>query len=70
VWIFVVAEHFVLGLKFVFGLLVPDTTGEVTLQLKRTEFIKSKLFEKIPDDEDVELVSGEYSGSLREIMKG
>lgn len=55
-WIlFIAVEHAMFAVKYFIGEILPDTPEEVDMQLKRQEFIVSKVLENKPDDKDDEL---------------
>jgi hypothetical protein len=45
---FVAFEHLLFGVKYLFALSVPDVPEEVEIQLKRSDFITSKLIDNTP----------------------
>lgn len=49
VWIFVGIEHGMLLFKYLLETLINDTPADVDIQLKRNEFIVSKVGEATPN---------------------
>ncbi|CAM9104726.1 unnamed protein product [Ectocarpus sp. 13 AM-2016] len=56
VWIFLGIEHGMLLFKYLLETLINDTPADVGIQLKRNEFIVSKVVYNMPDDDDEEAV--------------
>lgn len=67
-WIFVGMCALIILLKLCVMVLVPDVPIEVEIQLKRQEFIKSKLFDDEADDLDWELDKAEIQGLGDKLM--
>mmetsp|Transcript_20422 Transcript_20422/g.69393 ORF Transcript_20422/g.69393 Transcript_20422/m.69393 type:complete len:748 (+) Transcript_20422:84-2327(+) len=57
VWLFVVLEHALLLIKYILALIVPDLPEEVDIQLKRQEFLVSKVIENAEDEQDDDLTT-------------
>jgi anoctamin-10/anoctamin-7 len=55
VWIFVSMAAGILGIKTLIAAIVPDVPHEVTIQLKRAEYLTDKFFNDILDEDDIEL---------------
>ena len=55
VWIFVSMSTGILGIKTLIAAMVPDVPHEVTIQLKRSEYLIDKFFNDIVDEDDMEL---------------
>ncbi|CAM9680880.1 unnamed protein product [Chrysoparadoxa australica] len=56
VWVFLGIEHAVFGMKYIIMLLIPDVPQDVQIQLKRNEFLVSKIIDNVPDDDDTDLI--------------
>lgn len=50
-WVFIGFQWGILSLQYIIGVLIPDIPNDVVIQLERTEFIVSKLIDKVPDEE-------------------
>merc|ERR1711871_1261037 len=48
--LFVVLEHGLFFLKFIFALVIDDVTQETQMQIDRNEFLVSKLIDEIEDE--------------------
>ena len=55
VWIFGCMAAGILGVKGLIGAIIPDEPHEVTIQLKRAEYLTDKFFNDILDEDDSEL---------------
>ncbi|CAM9468938.1 unnamed protein product [Pylaiella littoralis] len=56
VWIFLGIEHGMLLFKYGLETLINDTPSDVDIQLKRNEFLVSKVVHNMPDEDDEEAV--------------
>jgi hypothetical protein len=58
VWAFVILEHAILSIRYLFELLVDDTPPDVSLQLGRQEFLVDKIIKLAADDDDDDEIGG------------
>jgi hypothetical protein len=56
VWIFVCMAAGIMGVKLLIAAIVPDEPHEVTIQLKRAEYLTNKFFDDIVDEDDSDLL--------------
>jgi len=56
-WAFVLAQYAVFGMMALFSYVVEDVPEPVTTQIARSEFIISKVIDKVPDEDDDEETS-------------
>jgi anoctamin-10/anoctamin-7 len=56
--LFVISEHALFAFKFFLALIIDDEELEVGMQSKRGEYIRSKIFDNVKDDDDTSLVAG------------
>jgi anoctamin-10/anoctamin-7 len=61
--LFIVLEHCILMSKYLYGMLIPDTTHYVQVQMERQAYLQKKVVHKAPDDDDEEL---EFKMKMRE----
>merc|ERR1719223_2661538 len=50
-WVFIGFQWGLLSLQYIIGALIPDVPNDVVIQLERTEFIVSKLIDKVADED-------------------
>jgi anoctamin-10/anoctamin-7 len=55
-WIFVGMSWGIIVLKYIISIVIPDEPEDVLIQLKRQDYIVSKVFDDAPDDDDESLV--------------
>ena len=57
-WIFISMAAGILFLKEFLAFLIPDEPSDVTIQIKRQEYITGKVLDDIQDEDDDELIKG------------
>jgi anoctamin-10/anoctamin-7 len=64
VWGFVILEHAILTIRFLFETLVDDTPADVSLQLERQDFLVDKIIKLQADDDDDDEAAGNADDEL------
>jgi len=68
VWAFVIIQYGMFAIMYVVQVYVPDVPPDVELQLKRADFLVSKIIERVPDDDDDPLADDEVRQSSLNII--
>ena len=55
VWVFIGFQWVLIGMQFMIQCFVPDEPEEVTIQMKRSEFICSKVIDRTPDEDPMSI---------------
>ena len=55
VWIFIGMSAGIILVKLLVSVMLPDTSEEVVIQLARSDYIKDKLYDNMPDEDDSKL---------------
>ena len=69
VWIFVCMAAGILGVKTLIAAIVPDEPHEVTIQLKRAEYLTDKFFNDVLDEDDMELMAQTVASNVDYCVK-
>ena len=57
VWLFIGYQYIVFGIQNVMKAMIPDVPEDVEIQIKRTEFIVSKIYDRVVDSDDEGIAS-------------
>ena len=66
-WIFIGFQWVLFGAQMVIRVMVPDEPRFVDIQRKRTEFIVSKVIDKVKDEDDDELMESTHLLVVRDV---
>lgn len=56
VWVFIIIEHIILGLKWILSYAIPDVSSSCEIQIKRSEYINGKIIDNVQDEDDDDVV--------------